>query len=184
MPLSPEEKARRHRQRLLDKAAEFQTSTYLARFVAPDFQRMIRAEFGALPDGFAKAVVKSETTEVPRYVGECVCVTCGKALAWDSGYGGMHTGHFVPSRRNSIVLDEHNVAPQCFACNVHGKGRPAEFQLWMSEVRPDQIDRLTALKTVSRSFRRDELVDLRIGYLRRIKAAVEQMKAGSDEVQF
>ena len=183
MAMAPEEKDRRYRQRLLGKAAEYSPSTYLRRFVSPDFQRCIRAEFGAKPDGMELAVVKGEITRVPRYVGECVCVTCGKTAAWDSGITGIHTGHFIASRRNSIVLEEMNVAPQCSRCNYFESGAASRFHLWMEAVRPDEIDRLTRLKTESVSFTCPELVDLRIGYLQRIKAAVDTMKTG-DNVPF
>jgi hypothetical protein len=177
MPLTPEEKAARHRNRLLDKAREKQVSTYVRKFVAPDFQKMVRAEFGADPRQFVTAVVDGEIRQVPRHVGECVCVTCGKVDAWNSGIKGMHTGHFIASRRNSILLEEDNVAPQCASCNYYQSGAPQAFRQWMLAVRGEEVvERLERLKTESVSFDREELVDMRIEYGSRLKAAELAMK--------
>jgi hypothetical protein len=180
MPLTTEERAERHRTRMLEKAREFQTTTYSTRFVAPLFQRMVRAEAGADPRQFVTAVVDGEIRQVERSLGFCACVTCGKVLRWDSGIKGLHTGHFLASRRNSILLEESNCAPQCSACNYYRSGAPQEFRLWMRFVRgPECIERLEKLKTESRTFGRDELVDLRIAYAARLAAAEASMRNGS-----
>lgn len=178
MPLSPEERAERARTRMLEKAKCFQTSTY-ARKVATVFQKMIRAEAGADPRQFVTAVVDGEIRQVERSIGNCACITCGKVQRWDSGIKGVHTGHFLASRRNSILFEESNVAPQCSSCNYYRDGAPQEFRLWMRMVRgPEAIERLEKLKTESRSFGLEELVDLRIAYQARLAAAVERMKEG------
>ena len=172
-------KAERARQRMLDKAKEFSTGTYVARFVAPVFQRMIRAEAAALPAGFAPAIIKGQLTEVFRHVGQCVCVTCGVVKAWNSGLGGMHTGHFLASRRNSILFDESNVAPQCSRCNRYESGKPQHFRLWMEDIRgSEEIERLEHLRNTIRKFTLDELVDMRIKYQTRFKAAEARVVQG------
>ena len=177
MALSPEEKAARHRQRLLDKAREYQTSTYLRKFVAPLFQKMIRAEAGADDRRYVTAVVEGEIRQVERELGQCVCVTCGAVWLWDFGIDGMHTGHFLASRRNSILLEEDNGAPQCAWCNYFCSGAQQEFRKWMLAVRgAAAVQRSEQLKTESRSFDRDELIDMRIAFAARLKAAEERMK--------
>ena len=177
MKLSPEDKAARERQRLLEKAREYSSSTYCRKFVAPLFQRMIRAEAGADPRQYLTAVVDGRIQQVKRCIGQCVCVTCGKVDAWDSGIKGLHTGHFLASRRNSILLLEENCAPQCSSCNFYRSGAPAEFRIWMEAVRGiPTIERLQRLKTESLTFSLDELVDMRIEYSRRLKAAQTAMK--------
>lgn len=176
MRLSEEAKAARSRQRMLAKAKEYTTGTYVNKFVAPLFQRMVRAEFGADPRQYVSAVVFGEIHQVPRAVGQCACITCGKIGAWDSGIEGMHTGHFLASRRNSILLEEDNCAPQCAKCNYYRGGEQNLFRKWMIAVRGQEIiDRLERLKTQVRQFTREELVDLRIGYQKRLAAAVEKM---------
>lgn len=179
MPLTPEERAERARTRMLDKAREFRIGTYLSRFVAPAFQRMIRAEAGADPRHFVTAVVDGTIQQVERKLGQCACVTCGKVLRWDSGILGMHCGHFLGSRRNSILLEESNCAPQCHSCNYYPTGAPEAFRLWMLKVRGHEvIERLERLKTESRTFSRDEMVDLRISYAARLAAAEATMRNG------
>ncbi len=176
MKLTPEEKAERARERMLAKAAEYSTGTYVNRFVAPLFQRMVRAEAGAKPAGYALAIVGGVIESVYRRIGQCVCVTCGKVGAWSSGIGGMHTGHFASSRRNAILFDEGNVAPQCSRCNRYEDGAPQRYRLWMEQVRgPGEIERIGQLKRTTRQFTREELVDLRILYKTRLDTAIAKM---------
>jgi hypothetical protein len=148
----------------------------MRKFVAPLFQRMIRAEFGADRRPYVTAVVDGVIRQVRRSVGECVCVTCGKGLSWDSGQQGMHTGHFIASRCNSILFEEANVAPQCCRCNIFGHGKPLEFRAWMIAVRGEaEVVRLERLRNEQRQFSREDLVDMRIGHAKRLKAASELM---------
>ena len=177
MPLTSSEKAKRARNRMLDKAREMSTGTYITKFVAVDFQRMIRAEAAAEPDGYTLAVVEGHVQHVLRRRGECICITCGQRQYWNSGLGGMHTGHFLPSRRNSILFEEGNVAPQCSKCNRYRSGAPQEFRQWMLAVRGELVvERLEQLKRTVVQFSREELVDKRIEFAARLRAAVERMK--------
>lgn len=175
--LTDDEKAQRKRQRKIDKAQEYQIGKYVTKFVAPVFQRMIRAEAGAQPLGLVTAIIEGHAKQFGRRVGECVCVTCGVTGAWSGGLGGMHTGHFLAGRRHAILFDEENVAPQCSRCNRYLDGAPQEFRRWMLEVRGmETVVRLTQLKATIRKFTREELVDMRIEYEARLKSAIERMK--------
>ena len=179
MPLRPEVKAERARQRMIEKAREYQTSTYSRKFVAPIFQKMIRAEAGAGIDRYVSAVVEGEISLVVRSNGYVVCITCGATKKWNAR--DINTGHFIAGRTNSILYEEDNVAPQCASCNQHHSGRPLEYRMWMEFIRgrekgEDVVGRLQRLKTESRSFDRDELVDMRIQYAARLKAAEERMR--------
>lgn len=174
--LTAEEKAERARQRMIEKANEMSTSTYSRKFVAPVFQKMIRAEAAAQPAGWERVIAGGRLMKVHRCVGQCVCVTCGKVSPWKTPNGTMEAGHFLPGRTFAILYEEDNVAPQCAYCNKHLHGAPDRFRLWMSEVRgEDTIDRLTRLKATTRQFSREELVDMRIAYQVRLKAAEERM---------
>lgn len=176
--IPPDIKAERARNKLIEKAKEYTTGTYSRKFVAGVFQRMIRAEAGADPRSFVTAVVNGTICQVARRMGECVCISCGAIHGWDSGLGGIHAGHFIGSRCNSILFEESNVAPQCSRCNVYMSGNPQPFRMWMEAVRGlPEIERLERLKATSRQFSRDELVDKRIGYQARLKAAIERMKS-------
>lgn len=176
MPLSPEVKAERARARMLDKAKCFSTGTY-ARKVAAIFQRMIRAEAGADLRKYVMAVVNGTLQQVERKLGQCVCITCGRVMRWEGKH--IHTGHFLASRRNSILFEETNVAPQCAHCNAYQGGMPQEYRHWMRmTIGPEEIERLERLKTESRSFGLEELVDMRIAYAARLAAAEERMRNG------
>ena len=169
---TPEQIAARRRQRMIDKAREYQVGTYSRKFVAPVFQQMIRAEAAVLP-GSILAIVGGELLSVPRTIGECVCITCGKVHPWKGGvdrFSGMHTGHYLASRRNSILFEEDNVAPQCSHCNYQNGGEQQLFSKWMLAVRGiETIERLEALKRTVVVFSRDELVDMRISFADRLK---------------
>ena len=174
--MTPEEKAARKRQRMIEKAKEYQTSTYSRKFVAPVFQRMIRAEYASREAGLMNSVVDGEMATVFREVGQVVCVTCGKVCRWDDSKS-VNTGHFLASRRNSILYEEDNVAPQCVHCNLHLSGSQNAYRKWMLFVRgTHSTQRLEQLKQQSVSFTREELVDMRIAYTKRLKAAEERMK--------
>lgn len=188
--LTAAEKADRARERMIEQSRQWQVGTYTRKFVAPLFQKMIRAEFAALPaiaagvgtlhSAVAKAVVNTEITDVEYRLGQCVCVTCGTVGSWKGtffGGGEIETGHFLASRRNSILLEEDNVAPQCKTCNRHRAGEQQLFRKWMLAVRgPEVVERLERLKNGVVQFTREQLVDMRIAYAARLKAAEEKMK--------
>ena len=181
MKLTTQDKAQRSRQRMIGQARQYQTGTYTRKFVAPLFQKMIRAEAAAQPAGFCEVIAGGELCQVRRDIGFCACVTCGKILPckgngpWKEN--ALHTGHFLASRRNSILFEEDNCAPQCSHCNYHRSGEQQLFRKWMLAVRGSEtVERLERLKNEVRAFSRDELVDMRIGYAARLKAAETRMK--------
>ncbi len=178
--LSETEKMRRKRERMIEKAREYSVGTYKNRFVAPVFQRMIRAEAGALPAGSVDVIADGKLRHYHREVGQCHCVTCGTAGHWSSGLGGIHTGHFLASRTNSILFDEDNVAPQCSRCNRYENGAPQRFRQWMLAVRgEDTIKRLEELKRTIVSFSKEDLVDMRIQFQDRLDVAMDLITQGT-----
>lgn len=175
MPLTPEEKARRARDRMIETSKQYQTSTYCRKFVAPVFQKMIRAEFAAMPAGKEPAIVDGNLALVDRNVGQVVCVTCGKVCRWND-HKTVNTGHFLAGRSNSILFVEANVAPQCTRCNLHLSGNQNNYRRWMIEVRgEDVVDQLEKLKLMSVPFLREELVEWRIMFSERLKVAENLM---------
>lgn len=153
------------------------TTKFLKGPLAKLFQKMVRAEYGAQPTGYVQVMKKGRgLVSVHRHIGQCVCVTCGRIEPWSTIKGVMNTGHFVASRRASILLEEENVAPQCSFCNQYGSGEASLFRIWMEAVRGiDVIEQLERLKTASVSFDRDELVDRWFQYSERLKAAIKKM---------
>lgn len=177
MKLTSEQKLKNSRARMLEKANSMGTRKYINNFVAPLFQKMIRAEAGADKRRFVPAVVNGDILSVEREIGQCVCVTCGTVKAWDSGIKGMHCGHFLASRCNSILFEEENTAPQCSHCNYYRSGEQQLFRKWMISVRGQEaVERLERLKPQSKTFTREELVDMRIATQARLDAAIMLMK--------
>ena len=174
--LSETEKERRKRERMLAKFGEYTLGTAKNK-VATGYQRMIRAEAAAMPAGNTPAIVDGHLVDVYRCLGQCVCVTCGKVGHWKGesmGGGVIETGHFLASRAASIIFEESNTHPQCKLCNRHLDGNQSSYEMWMQTVfGPDEIDRLRRLKSQVRQFTREELVDLKIEYKRRLDIAVE-----------
>ncbi len=154
------------------------TTKYKTKFVAPLFQKMMRAEWAASRDTMSLAVVKGAITRIARRVGQCVCVTCGTVCPWEGGRfeQRLNCGHFIAGR-GSILFEEDCVAPQCAGCNMFHGGRPLEFRIWMEAVRGiETIERLEAAKHKPLSRTRDELVDMRLKFNQRLKAAQAKMK--------
>ena len=174
MKLSPEEKAARARQKTLDQWKAFSIQTCRTK-TAREFQKMTRAEAAAQPNGYTNAMDHGMLVMVYRHVGECVCVTCGKVLPWNTK--GMHTGHWIGRVHQSTLMEPDNVAPQCYTCNEPLRGNVREYTMWMEHVRGREvIERLQAIKRQPVSFTREDLVDRRIDYSRRLKAAIAKMK--------
>lgn len=167
--------------RMLEKSKEFEPHRYLSKYVAPAFQKMVRAEAGAF-EGEVTAIHQGVITKIHSSLGDCVCVTCGKVGPWSTdnkaGRQGVDAGHFLASRRASIVLEESNCHPQCQFCNNFQHGMPEAYTRWMEAVYGStEIDRLKyLLNQVSKQWTREELVELRIAYMDRTKAAIEKMK--------
>ncbi len=178
--LTPEEKRERKRHRMIEKAREYSLGTYSRKFVAPVFQRMIRAEAAALPAGNSPTVIDGKVYECRhRNVGQCMCVTCGKVGPWKGnsvGGGPIETGHFLASRRASILYEETNLHPQCKHCNQHLSGNQANYEIWMQYVYgAEEVERLRRRKAETVQWTREELVDMRMQFQERLKAAEERM---------
>lgn len=179
--MTPEEKEHRKRDRMIAKFQEYTLGTAKNK-VAADFQLMVRAKSAALPPGLSPAFKDGQIVLFYRRIGECVCVTCGTVGWWKGssiGGGFIETGHFLSSRAASIIFEERNAHPQCKRCNRHLSGNQGAYTLWMSHVYgQEEIDRLERLKNKVRQFTREELVDLRIEFRARTKAAEERMAKG------
>jgi hypothetical protein len=181
MTLPPEVKAERKRRRMIEQIKD------LGKYrggVAKVFQKMVRAEAAAIRDGRALAIVNGIPTFVPRRIGQCVCVTCGKVGPWKGEYfggGPIQTGHFPPGRSASILFEPHAAHPQCVHCNYPLSGNEANYQMWLSRVYgPDEPARLKRLRHETRQFTREELVDMKLEFQSRLKAAEERMKCANN----
>ena len=146
---------------------------------ARDLQKAIRAEAASLV-GVVDCVVDMKIKQMPTSIGWCRCVTCGENKMWSAskagGLDGIDAGHFLASRRNSILFEESGIHPQCTYDNRTG-GAPQAYRLYMlHRYGQAEIDRLTNLRdNMSISFERDILLHMRWEYVCRVKAAVNLM---------
>lgn len=103
--------------------------------------------------------------------GFCECVTCGKI----GHYKDMHAGHFVGSRRNAVLFEERNIHVQCNYCNTYLSGNQEAYSRYMLErYGKDVVDSLLRLRNEVVAYSREELVEKRISYMDRVKAAMKQ----------
>jgi len=85
------------------------------------------------------------------------CVTCGRKKPWKE----LHAGHFIPGRHNSVLFDERNVHPQCYACNVVLGGNGPKYQRYMkSKYGQKVIDELEELDRQNRPMKVYEFLEL------------------------
>lgn len=67
--------------------------------------------------------------------GKVMCVTCG---VWKD-INEMQAGHFISGRRNSVLFDERNVHPQCYACNICKHGNTVNYFRFMQHKYGDEV---------------------------------------------
>ena len=90
-----------------------------------------------------------------------ICITCGKPFT----YSKLQCGHFVPSRRDSLIFEEHNAAAQCYMDNVRRQGAWVEFEMeLLKRYGPDEVQRLKMLKFIDFKYSVEELRDIATKY--------------------
>jgi len=71
--------------------------------------------------------------------GFCTCYTCGNRLHWTK----IQNGHLFSRGRLSTRFDPDNCRPQCYGCNVAGKGNYQEyFPRMLREIGPEKLEEL------------------------------------------
>jgi hypothetical protein len=155
-----------------ERAKQWTPRTHLSK-AAADLQRLVRMERAAFSYGEI-VVVGGKLEPVLTPGGHCVCVTCGFVAPWKRLQG----GHFLQSRRPSIVLEEAGVNPQCVECNLKFGGRPEAYEKYMEHHHGRRkIEWLIERKhNMPKSWTHEELAAKRIEYRDRRKAAMEAME--------
>lgn len=54
--------------------------------------------------------------------GMVACSTCGKRMEWRPEDQSTHCGHYIPRKFFKTRYDPHNVAIQCWSCNIEKRG--------------------------------------------------------------
>lgn len=149
----------------MERAKQVRPLTYLHKYVAPKLQKAIRIEAALSPS--QEVMVEGELMTAVVAAPLCVCVTCGAV----GHYTVMNAGHYLASRRPSIILDERGIHVQCVTCNMTLSGNVSVYHEFMLLTHGQEvIDDLHRLRnTVSKHWTYEELVDLRMEYDGRIK---------------
>ena len=118
--------------------------------------------------------------------GFCTCVTCGAVHFWNNG---IHAGHFLAGRRESLLFFEPGINPQCAACNSGNCSHVNRYagsqtkervtirytQYMMQRYGAEMIDECFRLKDrVSKTHTIEELMAMILCYDKRIKLAMEE----------
>lgn len=155
MALSKQQKRQNRTDRML---ARFENQTWekCRSDVAKTFQAMIRME--AADDD-----------------GNCVCVTCMRVHKWNSGK--INAGHFHSRRHTGTLWDERNCHPQCVYCNQFLSGNIQSYAHYMLETYSEEELAELSLKTQEvRDYTSAELVEIRIGFMDRIKIQEKRLR--------
>lgn len=126
------------------------------------FQLMIRLEAAvALP-------------WLPYPHGHAICVSCGD----DYHYKQLHGGHWIDRNRRNTIFDEMNCHPQCVDCNSYGGNgqvKPSYDAFMLAEYGEDAVEALKERAKITKQWTKPELVELRIGFMDRIKKAERRL---------
>ena len=95
------------------------------------------------------------------------CYTCGQSLHVTE----LHCGHFASRKYMAVRWEPDNVAPQCYACNIHGHGEQWLFGRNIDLQKPGRAAEIMQRAKQGRSYKVGELRDL---YEHYEKAANEQ----------
>ena len=150
--LTDEQKHDNARERMLQKFREY-TLTRCKNKTAQVWQRLVRLQ-AIEPDGLVS------------------CITCD----WRGSHKDCDAGHFVPRRHSSTIFHPNNCHVQCRACNDHLSGNMAAYRLFIETTYGvEQVEELERLKQEVKQFTKEELVDLRMDLMARIKIAERKL---------
>jgi len=100
--------------------------------------------------------------------GWCQCVTCEAVLQFNDRR--LNAGHFVSRKHRTVVFDDKNCHPQCVKCNQHLNGNMDVYKTKMIKIYGKrQVDKLLAAKQDSRKWTVEELAELKIELMERVR---------------
>jgi len=149
-------KSEKQRDRMLNSLKQYQLGK-AKNIVANTFQEMIRWEYAAKCNGVLHC---------------CTCNAKGTI-----GENKFDSGHFIQGRRSSVIFNEMNCHPQCKDDNRRLYGKPEAYRRFMLETYgEDAVEELESLGRQTHKFTHDELCDLKIEFLERIRRAKARLK--------
>ena len=97
------------------------------------------------------------------------CISCDKPVRFDEG----DAGHFIPSRRDSILFEETNCHLQCRKCNRFEQGAWVEYESAMLlKYGPKEVDRLKSLKFTTVKLRESNYREIADKYRKKYKELI------------
>ena len=100
--------------------------------------------------------------------GFCTCVVTQEKIWWQA----CDAGHFISATRGMTRFDERNVHPQSKASNQFDTSNDSliKYTIWMVETYGrDVVEHLLRESRIRKDWSKDELIDLRMGWAKRIK---------------
>lgn len=103
------------------------------------------------------------TRDCIRFTGNPVlgrCVTCPEDKSWRP-FKELQAGHFIASRRNSVLFDEDIVYTQCYGCNIGKGGNYVDYFVFMEEEWGlEKIEEFRARKNRTVQYRLHDFIEL------------------------
>ena len=89
---------------------------------------------------------------------DCICISCGKASAWNA----CDAGHYLSRRFNSTAFSKNNCWTQCVHCNQYLSGNQSEYRkALVSKIGVCEVLFLETLKDIDLTFNKFQLATLR-----------------------
>ena len=106
--------------------------------------------------------------------GDCVCVSCVRMAHWKT----IDAGHFISATKSATRFDERNIHPQCKACNQFDNTNSSliGYTMHMADTYGrDVIESLQEKSKQKKTWTKEEIIDLRVGWSRRIAKQKERL---------
>lgn len=100
-------------------------------------------------DMFSKYIRLRDAIETTGTKTHALCITCGRRYPI-FGVGCLQAGHFIPGRKNAVLIDEIGVNAQCYVCNTRLKGSWVEYEAALiKKYGHDIVEELKSKKTTT-----------------------------------
>ena len=120
-------------------------------------------------DAFSKYIRARDAIKTTGDINYCVCVTCGRTKP-TFGVGCIQAGHFVPSRRNSLLFDEEMVNAQCYGCNCGQGGMWVEYEdVMIKRHGQEKVDEMKRRKYKTVKYTKQDYADIEKKYKLKLK---------------
>lgn len=93
------------------------------------------------------------------YMGMVQCCTCSRSM---SIYDQIcNAGHFIPSRNNTVLFDDHLIHPQCSDCNCGGSGEQYRYGIFMKKKYGHTEEELEEMQSLRHRVKKTSMAELK-----------------------